>query len=316
LLQYNPMDRPLIAVVGPTGSGKSELALRIAEDWGGEIVNCDSLQVYRFFDIGTAKLAAGERREIRHHLLDIVTPDEVFTAGEYAAMARPVLDRISEGGHVPVVAGGTGFYLRALLDGLFPGPRRDAALRERLTGRERRRAGSLHRILKRLDAASAERIHPNDVPKIVRALEVVLLTRRPLGESFARGRNALSGYRTLKIGLDPPRAELYRKLDARLDRMFESGLLAEVRGILDMGYPPDIKPFESHGYKQALAVLGGELTLSEALESAKLNTRHYAKRQMTWFRREAGVEWFTGFGSDSAMAGAASERAGAFLSGR
>ena len=154
----------------------------------------------------------------------------------------------------------------------FPGPRRDAALRERLTGRERRRAGSLHRVLKRLDAASAERIHPNDVPKIVRALEVVLLTRRPLGESFARGRNALSGYRTLKIGLDPPRAELYRKLDARLDRMFESGLMAEVRGILDMGYPPEIKPFESHGYRQALAVLRGELTISEALGSAKLNT--------------------------------------------
>src|ERR1700736_968537 len=172
------LEHPLIAILGPTGAGKSELALRIAEEFAGEVVNCDSLQIYRYFDVGTAKLAPEHRRGIVHHLIDILNPDQVFTAGEYARMARPILSDISARGKVPVIAGGTGFYLRALLDGLFVGPARDESLRQRLAARARRGAGSIHRLLARFDREAARRIHPNDLPKVIRALEVCLLTRR------------------------------------------------------------------------------------------------------------------------------------------
>jgi tRNA dimethylallyltransferase len=286
---------PLVAVAGPTGSGKSALALEIASTFDGEVVNCDSLQVYRYFDIGTAKLAPAERRGIPHHLLDIINPDEVFTAGEYARLARLAIADISARGRLPVVAGGTGFYLRALLDGLFEGPSRDQGLRDRLAAREGRRAGSLHRILRRFDREAASRIHPNDIPKVTRALEVCLLTRRPVSQLFREGRDALQGYRTLKIGLMPDRDALYESLDGRCAGMFESGLLDEVKGILALGYAPTCKPFESHGYKQALQLLQGELTPKEAVFYAQRNTRNYAKRQMTWFRKEADMAWFKGF---------------------
>ncbi|MEO7650752.1 MAG: tRNA (adenosine(37)-N6)-dimethylallyltransferase MiaA, partial [Bryobacteraceae bacterium] len=206
---------PLVAICGPTGSGKSELALYLSEQFGGEVVNCDSLQIYRHFDIGTAKLPVEERRGIPHHLLDILNPDEIFTAGEYARRGREVLSDITNRGSLPVVAGGTGFYLRALIDGLFDGPPRDEALRARLTKRERLRPGSLHRILSRLDPDSARAIHANDVPKVIRALEVSLLTRRPMSEWYRAPRNALSGYRPLLIGLNPPRDALYEKLNVR-----------------------------------------------------------------------------------------------------
>lgn len=293
--------RPLVAVIGPTGSGKSELAIAIALQLRGEVVNCDSLQIYRHFDIGTAKLRPEEMRGVPHHLLDIADPDEVFTAGEYARRARAVLAGISGRGNLPVVAGGTGFYLRALLDGLFPGPERDEALRGRLAQRQRRRPGSLHRLLARFDANAAARIHPHDVPKTMRALEVCLLARRPVSELFREGRDALEGYATLKLALAPPRAALYEKLDRRAAEMFAGGLMDEVRYILGLGFPPSAKPFESHGYKQALEVLRGELTLEEAVLLAQRNTRRYAKRQMTWFRREPGVRWLEGFGTDEAV---------------
>ncbi len=293
--------RPLVAVIGPTGSGKSELAIAIALHFRGEVVNCDSLQVYRHFDIGTAKLRREEMRGVPHHLLDAAGPDELFTAGEYARRARAVLAEISGRGNLPIVAGGTGFYLRALLDGLFPGPERDEALRARLALRERRRTGSLHRLLARFDASAAARIHPHDVPKTMRALEVCLLARRPVSELFGEGRDALQGYRTLKLALDPPRVALYEKLDRRAAEMFAGGLMEEVQHILDLGFPPAAKPFESHGYKQALQALGGELSLKEAIELAQRNTRRYAKRQMTWFRRERDVRWLAGFGTDPAI---------------
>ena len=299
---------PLVAVVGPTGAGKSELGLRIAEEFGGEIVNCDSLQVYRHFDIGTAKLLEPERRGIPHHLIDIADPDEPFTAGEYARRARDVLREITERERLPVVAGGTGFYLRALLDGLFPGPSRDEAARKRLAGRETKRPGSLHRILKRLDPSSAARIHPHDLHKLVRALEVCLLARRPMSEVFREGRSALQGYRTLKIGLDPPRDVLYERLNVRCRRMFEDGLMDEVRRILALGYAPEIKPLESHGYRQALQLLRGDLDYAEALLDAQKNTRHYAKRQWTWFRRERDIEWRRGFGNDATVEAAVFDR--------
>jgi tRNA dimethylallyltransferase len=303
----------LVAVAGPTGSGKSDLALQIAENFHGEIINCDSLQVYRHFDIGTAKLPVAERREIPHHLIDIIDPDELFTAGEFARVARGLIADISARGRLPVVAGGTGFYLRALLDGLFEGPSRDQPLRDRLAAREARRAGSLHRILKKLDSVSATKIHANDVPKVTRALEVCLLTRRPVSELFERGRDALKGYRTLKLGLLPDRDELYPRLDTRCAWMFEHGLVEEVRAILAMGFAPECKPFESHGYKQALQFIRSELSLRDAVFYAQRNTRNYAKRQITWFRRERDLVWLKGFGDAPSIREAALARVGEFL---
>jgi tRNA dimethylallyltransferase len=281
---------PLVAVVGPTGSGKSGIALDLAEAFDGEIVNCDSLQVYRHFDIGTAKLPVGERRGIPHHLIDIANPDELFTAGEYARMARETLAAISRRGKLPILAGGTGFYLRALLDGLFQGPARDQPLRDRLAKRESRRPGSLHRLLTRFDSGAARRIHANDVPKVTRALEVCLLTRRPVTELFRGGRDALCGYRTLKLGLLPDRDELYSRLDVRCAQMFEAGLVDEVRHILSLGFAATCKPFESHGYKQALQQIQG-----------------------TWFRREPGLVWLKGFGDAAEIRQTAVERVRSYL---
>ncbi|HOQ44282.1 MAG TPA: tRNA (adenosine(37)-N6)-dimethylallyltransferase MiaA [Bryobacteraceae bacterium] len=289
---------PLVAIVGPTGSGKSELALNIAAELDGEIVNCDSLQVYRYLDIGTAKVLPHERRGIPHHLLDLLNPDEVFAAGEYARLARPLLREIAARGRLPVVAGGAGFYLSALIDGLFPGPTRSDKLRRRLARRERNHPGWLHRLLARYDPPSAGRIHATDVQKLIRAVEVLLETRRPLSSWFAEPRDALEGFRVLKIGLDPPRDALYERLNARCARMFESGLLDEVRRVLDMGYPPDSKALQSHGYRQAVQVLEGTLDLKKALYIAQRDTRRYAKRQWTWFRRDQEIRWLRGFGDD------------------
>jgi tRNA dimethylallyltransferase len=296
-------EQPLVAVAGPTGSGKSELALQIAEKFNGEVINCDSLQVYRHFDIGTAKLPISERRGIPHHLIDIVDPNELFTAGEFARVGRQVVADITARGKLPIVAGGTGFYLRALIDGLFTGPSRDDDLRTRLAEREKRRSGSLHRLLTRFDRASSQKIHANDVPKVMRALEVCLLTRRPVSELFREGRDALRGYRVLKLGLFPERDVLYRGLDARCAAMFEGGLVEEVRHILSLGFAAECKPFESHGYKQALQLIRGELSPRDAVFYAQRNTRQYAKRQITWFRREQGLLWLRGFGQDVAEDG-------------
>jgi len=290
---------PLPIVLGPTGSGKSELAIHIAQAIRGEIVNCDSLQLYRGFDIGTAKTPENERRGIRHHLIDILDPAERFTAGEYARVARKALAEIAGRRRVPIVVGGTGFYLRALLEGLSPGPTRDAAVRTRLESREEKRPGSLHRILSRLDPAAASRIHPNDTPKIIRALEVHMLEGQPLSALFEKGRAALQGFRPIKVGLNPPREFLYRRLDARTVEIFRRGLVDEVRGLRASGVPGDAKPFESLGYKQALQVLEGRLTPQEAVQSTQLETRRYAKRQLTWFRKEPDVHWLAGFGDDA-----------------
>ena len=304
----------LAAVVGPTGSGKSELALRIAEVLGGEIVNCDSVQLYRYFDIGSAKVPIEQRRGIAHHLIDVLEPHEVCSAGDYARRGRSALHEIAGRGRLPVVAGGTGFYLRALLDGLFPGPARDEVIRRRLMEREEHRPGSMHRILERLDPSAARRIHGNDVQKTLRALEVVLLERRPLAELFERGREPLTGFHAIKIGLDPPREELYAAIDSRLAGMFNGGLLEEVRGLLARGIPRTTKPFETLGYKQALAAIEGRMTAEEALESAQMETRRYAKRQMTWFRRERDVFWLRGFGGSAEVQSAALERIAAQVS--
>jgi tRNA dimethylallyltransferase len=301
-------------VAGPTGSGKSDLALLIAEKFDGEIINCDSLQVYRHFDIGTAKLPLGERRGIPHHLIDILNPDEPCTAGAYARLARQTIGEISARGRLPILAGGTGFYLRALLEGLFEGPVRDQALRDRLAARESRRPGSLHRLLKRFDSAAAAKIHSNDVPKVTRALEICMLTRQPVTRLFQQGRDALTGYRTLKLGLLPDRETLNPRLDSRCAWMFEHGLVEEVRHILALGFPPECKPFESHGYKQALQLIHGELNARDAVFYAQRNTRHYAKRQITWFRRERELQWLKGFGDAPQIREAALQTVANFLS--
>ncbi len=289
---------PLVAVVGPTGSGKSDLALQLAARFDGEIVNCDSLQLYRYLDVGTAKVPVSDRRGIPHHLLDILNPDQVFTAGEYARCARQLLVEIRERRRLPIVVGGTGFYLRALLEGLFEGPTRDDRLRARLLRREKARPGWLHAFLSRFDPSSAARIHAADVQKLLRAVEVVLLSRRPLSEWFSEKPEPLSGFSVLKLGLNPPRPALYERLNARTARMFDSGLLDEVRRVLDLGFPVTSKAFEAHGYRQALQYLSGELDYEQAVFYAQRNTRHYAKRQWTWFGKDAEIRWLDGFGDE------------------
>lgn len=292
---------PLVAVLGPTGSGKSDLALQISCHFDGEIVNCDSMQLYRGFDIGTAKVPIDERHSVPHYLIDACEPDQVFTAGEYVRAARPILTDMANRRKLPVIAGGTGFYLRALLEGLFTGPERDEELRADLLKRERRRPGLLSRALRLLDPESARRIHRNDLNKLVRAVEVCVTARNPMTTMFATGREPLEGFRVLKIGLDPPRAELYARLDRRCEQIWHRGLADEVRRLLASGVSPAAKPFESIGYKQALNFALGRIDEAESLEDMRRATRRYAKRQMTWFRRERNVLWFQGFGSDLAV---------------
>lgn len=290
---------PLVVVAGPTGSGKSELALRLAEEFSGEIVNCDSLQIYRGFDAGTAKIAPAKRRGIPHHMIDVVDAGQVYSAGDYARDARRAIAGISARGRLPVVAGGTGFYLRALLHGLPHLPSRNAALREKLAARETARPGSLHRILTRLDPGAARRIHARDRQKLIRALEIRLLTRHAAPSSdFA---DPLVGFRTLVLGLNPDRAGLYKILDARAQEMFRCGLIEEVQHLLHAGATGEEKPFASLGYRQALECLRGSMTLEEAIAATQLATRQYAKRQWTWFRREPSIIWLNGFGSDAAV---------------
>lgn len=295
LLPVDP-DRnpPLLVIAGPTGAGKSTLALRVCEEFSGEIVNCDSLQLYRGFHVGTAKTPLIERRGIPHHLLDVLDPSGGYSAGEYARIARNVIAEISARGRLPVVVGGTGFYLRALLDGLPVLPESDKATRERLMDREARKPGSMGRLLTRLDPAAAERIHPNDTQRLMRAVEIRLLSGQLSPPAFET--EPLTGYRVLKIGLDPDRALLYKRLDARTRHMFESGLIQEVETLLADGCSGDEKPFESLGYRQALGFIRGETDLEFAIYLTQRDTRHYAKRQWTWFRRDPEIHWLSGFG--------------------
>jgi tRNA dimethylallyltransferase len=288
----------LIAIVGPTGSGKTALSLALAEHFGGEIVSCDSLAVYRGFDIGTAKPDAQERARARHHLLDVHDPAEVFTAGDYAQAARRVVAEIAARGRLPIVVGGTGLYLRAFLDGLFAGPKRSEELRERLRALARDKGSlHLHQMLVRFDPEAAGKIHPNDAPKLIRALEVCLESRQKMTELWQRGRDPLTGFRILRIGLDPDRAALYERINQRARRMFDSGLLEETERLVAR-HGASITQLQSLGYRQALQVLRGEVDRESAIAAAQQAHRNYAKRQMTWFRREPGVHWLRGFGDD------------------
>lgn len=276
----------VVVVAGSTGSGKSDLALALAEFLDGEIVNCDSVQLYRYLDIGTAKTPLAERRGIPHHLIDILDPDQVFTAGDYQRAGRRALLEIASRGKVPIVAGGSGFYLRALIDGLFEGPQRDQELRSRLS---LRKPGSLHRLLGRFDPAAASRIHPNDINKLIRALEVRLLSNAPITSLYQHNRCPLEGFDIVKIVLDPPREELAARINERCESMFRAGLVEETRSILSMGFPRDSKALESIGYRESLLYLKGQIGLEEALTLTQAATRQYAKRQRTWFRREPGA---------------------------
>jgi tRNA dimethylallyltransferase len=290
----------LVVVLGPTASGKTALSLALAEHLNGEIVNCDSVAMYREFDIGTAKPTASERARAPHHLLNYVGPTSHVTAGEYARQARQALAEIKQRGHLPIVVGGTGLYLRALLEGLFPGPQRSEELRQRLRERaERRGSGYLHRILRRLDRAAAEKIHTNDTSKVIRAIEVCLASREKMTELWQQhGREPLRGFRILRLGLDPDRQALYDRINRRAQQMFEAGLVEETQRLLEK-YGDAAGPLSSLGYKQAVQFLRGELTREQALQTAQQAHRNYAKRQMTWFRREPEVQWLRGFGDDA-----------------
>ncbi|HSM77858.1 MAG TPA: tRNA (adenosine(37)-N6)-dimethylallyltransferase MiaA [Bryobacteraceae bacterium] len=293
------MSEPLLVVLlGPTASGKTSLSLRLAERLQGEIVSCDSVAVYREFEIGTAKPSREDRQRIHHHMIDVVEPTGLVTAGDYSRMARAAIQQIAAHGRVPMVVGGTGLYLRALLEGLFAGPRRSEELRRRLRSRaEERGPEHLHRILRRLDPSAAAGIHANDVPKVIRALEICLSARKPMTEIWRQGRDPLRGFRILRLGLNPDRELLYHRINQRARGMFSLGLIEETRDLLAR-YGAAARPLNSLGYKQAAQYLAGELTLDQAIAAAQQGHRNYAKRQMTWFRREPDVRWLQGFGSD------------------
>jgi tRNA dimethylallyltransferase len=298
-----------VLLLGPTGSGKTALSLALGERFNGEIVSCDSVAVYRGMDLGTAKPTKEERARLPHHLIDVTDPDQPFTAGEYSRQARAVLREIAARGRLPIVTGGTGLYLRALTEGLFAGPERHKELRLRLQkSRERHGEAWLHRLLRRLDPASAERIHTNDAPKLIRAIEVCLAARKPLSVMLGNqeiARDPLTGFRLLRIGLNPPRPVLYDRLNRRAAAIFASGIVEETHGLLER-YGP-VKALDSLGYRQALAVLAGTLSVEAAIEAAQQGHRNYAKRQLTWFRREPEVHWIAGFGDEPEVLHAAAE---------
>ncbi|MCL4794431.1 MAG: tRNA (adenosine(37)-N6)-dimethylallyltransferase MiaA [Bryobacteraceae bacterium] len=308
-----PPARPLVAILGPTASGKSALALYLAERYQGEIVNCDSLQVYRGLDIGTAKVPPADRGSIPHHLIDLFDPGDSCDAGRFANLATSAIHGIARRGLLPILAGGTGFYLRALLDGLSPAPRRDERVRLRLGAIEERRPGRLHQFLRRLDPATAARIHPRDRQKLARAVEICLLEGRSATEVFESRPRPIEGFTTLKLALDPLRGDLRDRIGARTRAMFAAGLVEEVRGLLRGGLPPDARPLGAIGYKQACAVIEGRIAPEEAIQLAFHATCQYAKRQMTWFRREPGITFLAGFGADADVQAAAARLVERFL---
>jgi len=300
----------LVVILGPTASGKSSLAIALAQRFAGEIVSCDSVAVYRHFEIGTAKPAHKERASVPHHLLDVAEPDEPFTAGEYSRRARAAINELAQRGKLPIVVGGTGLYLRALLEGLFPGPQRSEELRERLRERVAVRGSAyLHRLLSRLDSAAAAKIHANDAPKLIRAIEVCLTSRARMTELWQqRGKDPLTGFRVLRIGLNPDRQRLYERINARANQMFEAGLVEETESLLQQfGEKKGVTALDSLGYKQASQLLHGELTRDQAIAAAQQGHRNYAKRQLTWFRREAEIVWLEGFGDDATIVERAAE---------
>jgi tRNA dimethylallyltransferase len=287
----------LVVILGPTASGKSTLGITLAERLGGEILVCDSTQVYRHFDIGTAKVPFAERRGIPHHLMDLVEPQEIFTAGEYRRRALEVLEDVRRRKKLSILTAGTGLYLRALLQGLSDAPERSDELRDRLREKSKKHGPEyLHRVLARLDHEAANRIAPRDTPKIIRAIEMRILTGKPVGEIHRQGRRGLEGYEIRKIGLQPDRAQLYARIDARVRAMIDVGWVDEVRALIRMAVPVNTKPFQFIGYSELRQHIEGNLNENSAIQQIQQATRQFAKRQFTWFRREADVHWVPGFG--------------------
>jgi tRNA dimethylallyltransferase len=296
----------LVVILGPTAAGKSALGISLAERLGGEILVCDSTQVYRRFDIGTAKVPIAEQRGISHHLVNLVGPDEVFTAGEYRRRALEVVEDTRRRGKTPVLTAGTGLYLRALLEGLAEAPLRSEELRGRLRAAVQERGPEyLHRLLARLDPEAAARIAARDTQKIIRAIEMRLATGKTVGEIHRSGREPLTGYEVIKIGLLPPRLVLYQRIHERIEAMIRAGWIEEVRQLVADGVPPDAKPFQFIGYAEWREYLTGRLGNEEAIGRIQQATRNFAKRQITWFRKEAAVHWLEGFGDDPKIFSAA-----------
>jgi tRNA dimethylallyltransferase len=285
----------LVLISGPTASGKSGLALRLCQEVGGEIIGGDSVQIYKHLDIGSAKASAQDRALVPHHLVDALELDAPYDAGHFARQAEALIAQIQGRGALPVVCGGTGLYLRALLYGVAPAPPTDPALRAQLQGRFDAEGGqALHDELRAVDPAFAQKIHPNDAVRVVRGLEYWHLTGQPLGQVQAEHnvKERQPRYRALHVALGPPRERLYERINQRVDEMMQQGFLEEVRGLLDQGHAPGLKPLGSLGYRQLIAHLRGDVTLEEAVRQIKRDHRRYAKRQMTWLRGQANVRWF------------------------
>jgi tRNA dimethylallyltransferase len=299
---------PLVVILGPTASGKSSLAIWLAERLNGEVLACDSTQVYKLFDIGTAKVPVAEQHGIPHHLFDLLEPEQIFTAGEYRRRALQVLGEVTRRRKLPILTAGTGLYLRALLEGLSDAPERSEELRSRLREKAQRRGPEhLHRVLARLDPGTASRIAPRDTQKVIRAIEVRMLAGKGVGEIHLGGRSRLEGYAVQKIGLSPARDALYAKIEARTESMIRDGWLDEVSRLISKGIPPDAKPFQFIGYSELRAHLNGDLPMELAVQKIQQATRQFAKRQLTWFRKEPGVHWLSGFGDDPKIAASALE---------
>ncbi len=298
--------KPLVvAILGPTATGKSALALAVAERYDGEIINCDSTAVYRGFDIGTDKIAPADRRGIPHHLIDIVDPTEDYTAAQYARDAAAIIRDIHARGRLPILAGGTGFYFRALTRGLFPGPGRNPGLRQRLESiAERRGVAFLHRLLRKIDPASARRIQPRDLKRLVRALEVFFLTGRPLTAHFADTASPIADLEVLAVGLRLPAARISERVTRRVDQQFARGLLDEIRTLLARGIPEDARPFGGLVYRQALEHLHGVRDEASTRALIAQGNRRYARRQLIWFRKEPNLSWFDGPGESPAIVAA------------
>jgi tRNA dimethylallyltransferase len=296
----------LVVILGPTASGKSVLGTRLAEQLGGEILACDSTQVYRHLNVGTAKVPPAEQRGIAHHLVDLIEPHEVFTAGDYRRRALCVLEDLRRRNKLPILTAGTGLYLRALLEGLADAPARSEGLRDRLRQQAIRRGPEyLHRLLARLDQEAANRIGSRDTQKIIRAIEIRVLAGRSVGAIHRAGRSGLEGYDVRKIGLCPPRAALYARIDERAKTMIEAGWIEEVRELVAAGLPADAKAFQFIGYSELREHLEGSLEPEEAMLQIQQETRRFAKRQLTWFRKEPGVHWLDGFGDNPGVIAAA-----------
>ena len=294
---------PIIAIVGPTASGKSALGIELALRLGGEIINCDSVQVYQEIQIATAKVPIAERRGVPHHLIDFVSPQINYTAADWARAAIEKIEQIEARSRQALLVGGTGLYLRALRQPFFPSPPTDEILRARLTKlRELHGPERLHRILQRFDPAEADNLNPRDWPRVQRAIEFCLQTGEPISrERPLRPKPPALAARIRIFALNPPRAELYRRINARTEEHFANGLVDEVRQLLDKGVPAESNALGAHGYRRVVEHLRGQRDLRSAIEQTKLDVRHYAKRQLTWFRHEPDVRWFDGFGDDASV---------------